>query len=247
MKYIYYTLFKFINPSIKERRSEKLHIPDGFIPLWQCAIYYVILIIALYFSLQWARKNLDERTVPLLAVLAAGIFAIMSVNVALPPGISGHMMGGALVAIVFCAPEAAIIIFTLVLLVQGLFFADGGITVLGANVINMGIIGGFAGLYSFKALRKPIGKIPAIFIAGWLSIFLAAIAATLELAWAGTFPLNLGLITMGLYNAIIGILEGFLTVIVILGLEKVRPDLLAWNREKKIVDLKSESNEAKSK
>src|SRR5665647_393182 len=125
-----------------------MHIPDGFIPLWQCAIYYVILIVALYISLRWTRKNLDEKMVPLMAVLAAGIFAIMSMNIPIPWGTSGHMVGGALVAIIFCAPEAAVIIFTLVLLVQGLFFGDGGLTTLGANVLNMGIIGGLVGLYS---------------------------------------------------------------------------------------------------
>jgi cobalt/nickel transport system permease protein len=211
-----------------------MHIPDGFIPLWQCGIYYIILFIALYFSLNWARKNLDEKMVPLMAVLAAGIFAIMSLNIPIPWGTSGHMVGGALVAIIFCAPEAAVIIFTLVLLVQMLFFGDGGITALGANVLNMGIIGGIVGLYSFKALRKPIGKVPAIFIAAWLSIFLAAEMVAVELWLAGTFPLGAGLLLMGLYHAVIGVIEGILTVVVILALEKTRPDLLAWNRIKKM-------------
>jgi len=221
-----------------------MHIPDGFIPLWQCGIYYVITILALYFSLKWAKKNLDEKMVPLMAVLAAGIFAIMSLNVPFPMGSSGHMVGGALVAIIFCAPEAAVIIFTLVLLVQGLFFGDGGLTTLGANIINMGIIGGVVGLYSFKALRRPIGKVPAIFIASWLSIFLAAEMVAVELWLAGTFPLGAGLLLMGLYHAIIGIIEGILTVVVILALEKTRPDLLAWNRIKKMDNQKpsEESN-----
>ena len=219
-----------------------MHIPDGFIPLWQCAIYYIITILALYLSLRWARNNLDEKMVPLMAVLAAGIFAIMSMNIPIPWGTSGHMVGGALVAIIFCAPEAAVIIFTLVLLVQGLFFGDGGLTTLGANVLNMGIIGGLVGLYSFKALRKPIGKVPAIFIASWLSIFLAAEMVAVELWLAGTFPLNTGLLLMGLYHSIIGIIEGILTVVVILALEKTRPDLLAWNRIKRTDNQKPDVN-----
>ena len=219
-----------------------MHIPDGFIPLSQCAIYYIITILALYLSLRWARNNLDEKMVPLMAVLAAGIFAIMSMNIPIPWGTSGHMVGGALVAIIFCAPEAAVIIFTLVLLVQGLFFGDGGLTTLGANVLNMGIIGGLVGLYSFKALRKPIGKVPAIFIASWLSIFLAAEMVAVELWLAGTFPLNTGLLLMGLYHSIIGIIEGILTVVVILALEKTRPDLLAWNRIKRTDNQKPDVN-----
>jgi cobalt/nickel transport system permease protein len=209
---------------------KKMHIPDGFIPLWQCGIYYIILIVALYFSLKWARKNLDEKLVPLMAVLAAIIFVIMSINIPVPFGTSGHMVGGALVAIVFCAPEAAVIVFTLVLLVQSLFFGDGGITTLAANVLNMGIIGGVVGLYVFKALRKPIGKYPAVGVAAWLSIFLAAEAVAIEMWIAGIFPLYQGLVAMGIYHAFIGIIEAVLTVVVIMSLEKLRPDLLAWNK-----------------
>ena len=224
-----------------------MHIPDGFIPLWQCAIYYVIVIIALYFSLNWAKKNLDERTAPLMAVLAAGIFAIMSMNIPIPWGTSGHMVGGALIAIIFMAPEAAVIIFTLVLLAQALIFGDGGVTAIAANVLNMGIIGGVVGLYTFKALRKPVGKVPAIAIASWLSIFLAAEAVAVEMWLAGTFPLDLGLLFMGLYHSVIGVIEAILTVVVILGLESIRPDLLSWNRKKDVEDVKSESMEAAAK
>ncbi len=208
-----------------------MHIPDGFIPLAQCAIYYVILIIALYFSAKWARANLDEKRIPLLAVLAAGIFAIMSMNMPIPFGTSGHMVGGALVAIVFMAPEAAVLVFTAVLLIQALFFGDGGITALGANVFNMAIVGGCVGLYTFKGLNGIIGKYPAIFVAAWLATLIAAIVAAIEMAIAGTFPLDVGIASMALYHAFIGIIEGILTVIVIYALEKYRPDLLAWNRD----------------
>lgn len=231
-----------------------MHIPNGFIPWDQCLIYLVILVVALIISLRWARNNLDEKRVPLMAVLAAGIFAIMSMNIPIPWGTSGHMVGGALVALIFMAPEAAVIIFFLVLLVQGLFFGDGGLTVLGANVLNMGIIGGCVGLYSFKALRKPLGKvlseskakIASIAIASWLSIFLAAEAVAVEMWLAGTFPLEAGLIFMGLYHSVIGIIEAILTVVVILALEKLRPDLLAWNR-KKTGDLKADTSEVVAK
>ena len=206
-----------------------MHIPDGFIPLWQCAIYYVILIVALYFASKWARSNLDEKRIPLLAVLAAGIFAIMSMNMPIPFGTSGHMVGGTLVALVFFAPEATVLVFTVVLLVQALFFGDGGITTLGANVLNMGIIGGTVGLYTFKGLHNIIGKYPAIGVGAWLATFIAAEACAVEMAIAGTFPLTLGLASMGLYHAFIGFIEAILTIIVIAALEKYRPDLLAWN------------------
>ena len=208
-----------------------MHIPDGFIPLAQCAIYYIIMIVALYFSAKWARANLDEKRIPLLAVLAAGIFAIMSMNMPIPFGTSGHMVGGALVAIVFMAPEAAVLVFTAVLLIQALFFGDGGITALGANVFNMAIVGGCVGIVNFKGLQGMIGKYPSAFVAAWLATLVAAVVAAIEMAIAGTFPLTVGIASMALYHAFIGIIEGVLTVIVLYALEKFRPDLLAWNRE----------------
>ena len=207
-----------------------MHIPNGFIPWTQCLIYYIILIVALYFSTRWARNNLKDKQIPLIAILAAGIFAIMSMNIPIPFGTSGHMVGGCLVALVFCAPEAAILVFTIVLLIQALIFGDGGITVLGTNVLNMGIIGGFVGLYSFKGLKKIIGKYPAIGAAAWLATVISAIAAAVELAIAGTFPLTLGIYSMVLYHVFIGIIEAILTVIVIMALEKFRPDLLTWRK-----------------
>ena len=193
-----------------------MHIPDGFIPISQCLVYYVILIVALYFSVKWARSNLDEKRIPLLAVLAAGIFAIMS--------------GGALVAIVFLAPEAAVLVFTVVLLIQALIFGDGGITALGANVLNMAIVGGFVGLYTFKGLNGIIGKYAAAGVGAWLATVIAALACAIEMAIAGTFPANVGIPSMVLYHFFIGIIEAVLTVIVLVALDKFRPDLLAWNQ-----------------
>ena len=207
-----------------------MHIPDGFIPIAQCLIYYVILIVALYFSVKWAKSNLDEKRIPLLAVLAAGIFAIMSMNMPIPFGTSGHMVGGALVSIVFLAPEAAVLVFTVVLLIQALIFGDGGLTALAANVINMGIVGGAVGLYTFKALNTKIGNYPAVGIAAWLATVLAALACAIEMSIAGTFPINIGIPSMVLYHLFIGIIEAVLTVVVVAALDKFRPDLLAWNK-----------------
>ena len=207
-----------------------MHIPDGFIPIAQCLIYYVILIVALYFSVKWAKSNLDEKRIPLLAVLAAGIFAIMSMNMPIPFGISGHRAGGALVSIVFLAPEAAVLVFTVVLLIQALIFGDGGLTALAANVINMGIVGGAVGLYTFKALNTKIGNYPAVGIAAWLATVLAALACAIEMSIAGTFPINIGMPCMVLYHLFIGIMKAVLTVVGGAALDKFRPDLLAWNK-----------------
>lgn len=202
-----------------------MHIPDGFIPLWQCAIYWIIALIALGYSLKWARENLDERNIPLLAVLAAGIFAIQAMNIPIPWGTSGHMVGAALIAIIFVSPWAAVLVLSIVLILQGLIFGDGGMTALGANIVNMGIIGGFVGFYAFKAFRR-IGRYPAVFIAGWSATFIAALLTAVELFLAGTFPLAAGLVFMGLYHAVIGLIEGAITVVIVVGIDNIRPDLL---------------------
>ncbi len=204
-----------------------MHIPDAFIPLPQAALYWVIALIFIALSLRWARKDLTEDRIPLVAVLAAGIFALQAINIPIPWGTSGHMMGAALAAIVLGSPFAAVFILTLVLIVQGVLFGDGGLTVMGANIINMGVIGGFVGYYGYRALY-PVFKspYPPAFIAGWLSLFIAALATALEMAVAGTFPLELGLLSMGLYHAVIGIIEGGITAAAIYLIHTARPDIM---------------------
>ncbi|MDI9618096.1 cobalt transporter CbiM [Methanothermobacter sp.] len=205
-----------------------MHIPDGFIPFPQYVVYWIITLVALYFSMQWARRDLKERQIPLFAVLAAGIFAIQAMNIPIPWGTSGHMVGAALVAIVFASPWAAVLLLSIVLILQGLIFGDGGLTALGANIFNMGIIGGFTGYYLFRALRSA-GEIPAVAVASWASIFLAAIACAIEMWIAGTFPLVEGLWMMGLYHAVIGLIEATITVVVVLAIENSRPDLFKFS------------------
>lgn len=205
--------------------GEAMHIPDGFIPLWESGIFWVISLIFLSMSLRWASKEMNEKTVPLFTALAAGIFAIQAMNMPIPWGTSGHMVGAALTAIVFDSPWAAVLMLALVLIVQGLFFADGGLIVMGANIFNMGVVGGFVGYYLFKALKKTNFH-AAVFVAGWAATFLAALACTVELAIAGTFPIDLGIQFMGLYHAVIGIIEGLMTAIVVGYLASARPDLV---------------------
>lgn len=214
-----------------------MHIPDGYIPLMQCTIYYIISIVAIFFALRWARNNLDERTIPLLAVLSAGLFAIQAMNIPIPWGTSGHMMGAALIAIIFGSPWAAVLVLAIVLTLQAAIFGDGGWTALGANIFNMGVIGGFTGFYTYKLL-KSVSKIPAIFIAAWASIFIAAIAAAIELFLAGKFPLEMGLYLMGGFHVVIGLIEGIITVVAILAIQTARPDLVSIKEESKKVTSK---------
>jgi cobalt/nickel transport system permease protein len=110
---------------------ETMHIPDAFIPIWQGSIYWIIALVFVVLALRWARKEMSEEKIPLLAVLAAGIFALQSFNLPVTMGTTGHLGGGALAAIILGSPFAAVFILTLVLIVQGVLFGDGGITTMG--------------------------------------------------------------------------------------------------------------------
>ncbi len=203
-----------------------MHIPDAFIPLPQAAVYWIIALIFIFLSIRWARKEMTEEKIPLIAVLAAGIFAIQAFNLPVGMGTSGHLVGGALAAILLGSPFGAVFILTLVLIVQGVLFGDGGITTMGANILNMGVIGGFVGFYSFQGLMKATKSMPvSAFIAAWLACLIPALACAVEMFLAGTFPLVPGLAAMGLYHAAIGIIEGVITVVAIKLIISAKPDL----------------------
>lgn len=204
-----------------------MHIPDSFIPPDQALIYWVLALPFIIMSFKWAKNELDEMKVPILAALAAGIFAIQAMNIPIGMGTSGHMIGAALVAIVFGSPWAGVLVLTLVLLVQGFAFADGGITTMGANILNMGVISGFIGYYTYVALRKSTGTSIAALIGAWLGLFTSAIACAIQMWLAGTFPLVPGLMAMGTFHLIIGFVgEGLITSVAIAAIAKSRPDLL---------------------
>jgi cobalt/nickel transport system permease protein len=209
-----------------------MHIPDAFIPIGQAIVYWIIALIFIALALRWARTDLHEDKIPLVAVLAAGIFALQAFNLPIAMGTSGHLVGGALAAIVLGSPYAAVFILTLVLIIQGFIFGDGGITTMGANIINMGVISGFVGFYSYQGLKGAIGSpYIAAGIGAWLACFIASLAASVELFIAGTFPLVPGLIAMGTYHAAIGVIEGAITAIVIYLIATVRPDILEMPAE----------------
>jgi cobalt/nickel transport system permease protein len=204
-----------------------MHVPDAFMPIPQGILYWVVALVFIALSLRWVRKEMDETKVPLMAILAAGIFVIQAFNLPVAMGTSGHLVGGALAAIVLGSPYAAVFIISLVLIVQGVIFGDGGLTTMGANILNMGVIGGFVGFYSYHGLMAATKSMNlSAFAAGWLACVIPALAAAVELWIAGTFPLGLGLAGMGLYHAVIGIIEGGITVVALRLIASVRPDIV---------------------
>lgn len=215
-----------------------MHIPDAFIPIPQGILYWIVALVFIALAVRWAKNEMSEEKLPLVAVLAAGIFAIQSFNLPVSMGTSGHLVGGALAAIILGSPFAAVFILTMVLIVQGVLFGDGGITTMGANIINMGVIGGFVGFYSYKGLKSATKSVPlAAFVAAWLACFIPSLACACEMFLAGTFPLVEGLVAMGVYHALIGIIEGIITVAAIFLITSVRPDLMdSVVRQEKAVD-----------
>ncbi len=204
-----------------------MHIPDSFMPITQGAIYWIIALIFIALALRWVKNEMSEEKVPLVAVLAAGVFALQAFNLPVTMGTSGHLVGGALVAIVLGSPFAAIFVLSLVLIVQGVLFGDGGITVMGANIINMGVIGGFVGYYGYHGLRAITRNMYVSAVgAAWLACIIPALCASVELAIAGTLPLVPGMISMGIYHALIGLIEAGVTAVVLGLIVNSRPDIL---------------------
>jgi cobalt/nickel transport system permease protein len=203
-----------------------MHIPDGFLspPVWTSMA--VISAILIFYALNRAKGKLGERSIPLMGMLAAFIFAAQMLNVPVAAGTSGHMLGGVLAAVLL-GPFSASIVMTAVFIVQAIFFQDGGITALGANIFNMGFIGTLIGYYIYKGLRRVTKQfLASAAVAAWTAVMLAASACAIELAISGTSPLYIVLPAMAGIHAIIGLVEAGLTVAVLVYVSRSRPDLL---------------------
>ncbi|AEA47807.1 energy-coupling factor ABC transporter permease [Archaeoglobus veneficus] len=201
-----------------------MHIPDGFLDMNIAAIFYVLSAVVVGYSAYRAKKELDESKAPLLGMVAAAIFAAQMLNWPIPGGTSAHFVGGALAGILL-GPYAGCLAMTAVLVVQCLVFGDGGITALGANVWNMAVINVFVGYYIYRAISN---KSVASFIAGWLGITLAAIFAGIEIGISTSFAYGLATTVpvMGMWHALLGIIEGIITAGVVSYIATTRPDLV---------------------
>lgn len=210
-----------------------MHIPDGFLNTEVCAVTSVAGAGAVGYAAMRARDELDERRVPLLGATAALVFALQMVNFPVAGGTSGHLLGAAL-ATVLLGPWLGILVVALVLAVQALAFADGGITVLGANVLNMAALGALATqalLDAAGALRERTGGLLGVTaLASWMSVMVAATATAVELAASGTITLTTVLPAMLEVHAVIGVGEAAITVAVVATVLAVRPDVVDGRR-----------------
>ncbi len=206
-----------------------MHIPDGFLNPATCAGTALLAGAGLAAASRKVTTGWNDRTVPLLGVMSAFVFAGQMVNFPVAGGTSGHLLGGVLAAVLL-GPHAAAMILTVVVAVQCLFFQDGGVTALGANTLNMALAGVYGGYAVFSLATKivpgPRGRWIGIAFGSWCSVLLAATACSLELAASGTAPVHLVLPAMLITHAAIGIGEASITLGVISFVARVRPDLI---------------------
>jgi cobalt/nickel transport system permease protein len=205
-----------------------MHIPDGFIDGKTAATTALLAATGVGLALRQVRRRLPTRRVPLLGLAAAFLFAAQMVNFPVPGGTSGHLMGGVLVAALL-GPSAAIVVLTTVLIVQCFLFADGGVLALGANVFNMAIVGAAGGYAIYRAVCACLpgtrGQVAAVAFAGWCSTLLASVCCAGQLAWSGTFSWQAVFTGMVSVHMLIGIGEGLISALVLLAIQRVRPEL----------------------
>ncbi|MBN2498653.1 MAG: energy-coupling factor ABC transporter permease [Deltaproteobacteria bacterium] len=205
-----------------------MHLPDGSlsVPVWVATDALAIGAVAV--SARLSARKLGDRRAPLMGVMGAFVFAAQMVNFPLPGGTSGHLLGAVLLAVLL-GPAVATLVMFCVLLVQALLFQDGGLTALGANLVNMGLCGSLGGFFVYRLVG---GKRPgtrrdlAIVLACWLAVVAGALLAGLELWLSGTAPLGPVLLAMGTVHAVVGLVEGLITVAAVRLLAAARPGLL---------------------
>ncbi len=207
-----------------------MHIPDGFLSLPTAAVAWAASGGAVALAARRTGAALSERQVPLMGVSAAFVFAAQMLSFPVVAGTSGHLLGGALVSILL-GPWPGMLVMTAVLAVQALLFQDGGLLALGANVLNMAVVGVLVSHVVYNACRRLLGPgWRAMYVGGmasaWLSVVVGALAAGMEIALSGVLPLGVAVPAMTGVHALIGIGEGLITMGALAFLAAARPDLL---------------------
>lgn len=209
-----------------------MHVPDGFLDGPTSLATAGVAVVAVAAALRGSRRELDERTAPLAGLVAVFVFAAQMINFPVGAGTSGHLMGGVLAA-VLVGPWTATLVLTVVLLVQALFFADGGLTALGTNVTLMAVVAVWVGYGVFRLLRAIASRsLRAIPVAAAVAALVSVPAAALVFAglWAvgGAAPIDLGLLTATMvgWHTVIGIGEAIITGLAVSAIIVTRPDIV---------------------
>ena len=222
-----------------------MHIPDGFLDVQTSVIFTGLSAAGVAVALKGARTQLDEKTAPLAGLTAVFIFAVQMLNCPGAAGTSGHLIGGALAAILV-GPWAATLALTIVLLMQAFLFADGGLTALGASTFNMAIVGVWAGYGAFLVIRKILPKkkasIPlAAAIGGFVSVPLAAISFTVQYAMGATATYSTTTVLGAMVgtHVLIGIGEGLITGLTVSAVIASSSDLVyGWKNNNQKLEIR---------
>lgn len=209
-----------------------MHVPDGFFDAPTSVATGVVAAVGIGVALRKARSELDDRTAPMAGLVAAFVFAGQMINFPVGAGTSGHLLGGALAAILV-GPWTGALCISVVLLVQGLFMADGGLTALGTNVVLMALVGTFVGYAVFRlvlpVLPRKLGSVPVAAALGALaSVPAAAAVFTLLFALGGTADVSIDKVLTAMlgWHLVIGIGEAVVTGLVVSAVLASRPDLV---------------------
>lgn len=214
-----------------------MHAPDGFLDGPTSVALGAVAAAGVGVSLRRAGQVLDDRRIPLAGLTSAFVFAVQMLNFPVAVGTSGHLMGGALAA-VLVGPWLGAVCVTVVVVVQALLFADGGLTALGANVVNMALVTALGGWVAFAAFRKvlstrPASVVAAAGIAAGVSVVLSSLAFSLQYAIGGTGTAPAGTVTASMVgvHVLIGIGEGVITALTVSSVLASRPDLVWGARD----------------
>ncbi len=204
-----------------------MHIPDGFLSLTISVFCWVVTLLMLALAVQRGREAFDERLAPLAGVMAAFIFAGQMINFPVAGGTSGHLIGATL-AYVVLGPWVGMLAMTAVIVLQALLFQDGGLVVMGANVLVMGIVPGMVGygVYQFGKAGSGWVKTAVIGSGAWLSVVIAALVTAFLLGFSGTTSLAVAIPAMVGIHMLIGFGEAMITVAAVRFIERIRPGLL---------------------
>jgi len=209
-----------------------MHVPDGFLSAPVSVATGVVALAAVGVALRGARRELDDKTVPLAGLVAAFIFAAQMIEFPLGVGTSGHLIGGALAAVLI-GPWTAVLCLAVVLIVQSLLFADGGLTALGSNITVIALVTPLVGWLVFRLVsallpRRRVTLAPAAALGALVSLPLAAGVLTGLYAVGGTTGVPLTTVAWGLigWQTLIGVGEAVITFLALSGILAVRPDLV---------------------
>jgi cobalt/nickel transport system permease protein len=209
-----------------------MHVPDGFLDAPTSVATGAVAVVAVGVALRGARRELDDKTAPLAGLVATFVFATQMLNFPVGAGTSGHLLGGALAA-VLVGPSTALLCMTVVFVVQALLFADGGITALGTNIDLMGLVTVVVGYLVFRGLQAVLPKrlslvAPAAAVGALVSVPVAALCFTGLYAVGGQADIPLGTLAAAMvgWHALIGVGEALITGLAVGSIVAVRPDLV---------------------